>query len=102
MPDELTNDAIRRLAKLARIELSDEELPRYRERLSAIRAYVERLRELDLQGIEPLTHVGSQETRLDEDVPGPTIPIEAIMKLAPTSRDGFIVVPKVVGDGGGA
>lgn len=98
----LSPDEVRKVARLARLDLPDDQLPRAAARLDAVLGYVERLAALDLEGVEPLTHVGGEVNRLDDDVPGATLPPEAVARLAPESFGPFIRVPKVLGDGGGA
>jgi aspartyl-tRNA(Asn)/glutamyl-tRNA(Gln) amidotransferase subunit C len=98
----LSDEDVRRIAWLARLALAEEELSSYRERLSAILGYVERLRSLELAGVEPLVHVGDQVNRLGEDEPGKTLANEVLMRMAPERMDPFVKVPKVLDEGVGA
>ncbi len=98
----LTADEVRKVARLSRLALTDEQVERYRGQLSAILGYVQRLQQVDLAGVEPMAHVGETVNRLDDDVPGPTLSVEALMKMAPDTMPPFIKVPKVIGDGGAA
>ncbi len=99
---KLTADEVRKVARLSRLALTDEQVERYRGQLSAILGYVQRLQQVDLAGVEPMAHVGEAVNRLDDDVPGPTLPTQALMKMAPDTMPPFIKVPKVIGDGGAA
>jgi aspartyl/glutamyl-tRNA(Asn/Gln) amidotransferase C subunit len=63
---------------------------------------MDRLRGIDLSGVEPLTSVGGGVNRLDDDVPGPVLTNEALLKMAPDTMAPFVKVPKVIDDGGGA
>lgn len=102
---QLTEAYVRKIAKLSRLALTDAEVAEARASLGAVLGYVERLRELDLAGIEPMPHVGwsaSTGNRLAADEPGGELAVEAVMKLAPASMPPFIKVPKVLGEGGGA
>ncbi|HZW11249.1 MAG TPA: Asp-tRNA(Asn)/Glu-tRNA(Gln) amidotransferase subunit GatC [Phycisphaerales bacterium] len=101
-PPQLTPADVRKVASLSRLAIPDDQIERYRAELAAVLGYVERLRELDLSGIEPLTHVGDEDNRLDDDVPGPTLPNAVAMGLAPEPHAPFYGVPKVLGEGGGA
>jgi aspartyl-tRNA(Asn)/glutamyl-tRNA(Gln) amidotransferase subunit C len=92
----------RKVARLSRLSLSDEQVERYRSQLSAVLGYVERLRRADLAGVEPMAHVGDAVNRLDDDVPGPTLPNSVLMQMAPEAMEPFIKVPKVLDDGGAA
>ncbi|MBS0190693.1 MAG: Asp-tRNA(Asn)/Glu-tRNA(Gln) amidotransferase subunit GatC [Phycisphaerales bacterium] len=98
----LSNDYVRKVAKLSRLNLTDEQVRQYGAQMSAVLGYMNRLRELDLEGTEPMANVGGTTNRLDEDVPGQTLPNAALMKIAPDSMAPFVKVPKVLGDGGGA
>ncbi len=93
---------VRRIARLARLELSDEQVDAFSTRLGATLGYIERLQKLDLEAVEPLTNPLDQTNRLDEDVEGPTLDTDALMKMAPETFPPFVRVPKVLGDEGAA
>ncbi len=99
---QLSADYIRKVARLSRLALDEDQVPALQVRLSAVVTYVDQLRRLDLTGVEPLASVAGPLNRLDEDVPGPTIPTEVLAALAPESHPPFIKVPKVLDEGGGA
>jgi|GEM_PF-215827 len=103
-PDDaqFSADYVRKVARLSRLALTDAEVDAYRTKLSAVVTYIERLRALDLSGIEPLANVADTVNRFRDDVPGPTLPNAAFMRMAPDTLPPFIKVPKVLGDGGGA
>ncbi len=99
----LSSDDVRKVARLARPEVSEADVERYRAQLGAVLGYVERLKEVDLTGVEPLTHVSEAVNRLDADEPhGATLSNEVLMKMAPAVMPPFIKVPKVLDEGGGA
>ena len=103
MPEpRLSADEVRKVARLSRLAPSETEVELYRSQLSAVLGYVERLRQLDLQNVEPLTHISEETNRLDEDVPGKTLPTETLMGMAPDKVPPFVRVPKVIDDGGAA
>lgn len=91
--DEAT---VRRIARLARIKISEEEAKGLEKELSGILDWVEQLNEVDVSGVEPLTRVVPIELkkRVDEVTDGNKA--DDILKNAPMSEDGFFVVPKVV------
>jgi aspartyl-tRNA(Asn)/glutamyl-tRNA(Gln) amidotransferase subunit C len=96
---------VRKVARLSRLAVPDAQVEAYREQLGAVLGYVERLRELDLKEVEPLTHVGANFNRLAPDEPGPTLTNERLMHLVPEAGRAtppFIGVPKVLDEGGGA
>lgn len=98
----LSMDDARKVARLSRLALTDEQLAQYREQLGAVLGYVEQLQRLDLSNVEPMAHAGDSANRMDDDLPRDGLPTEALMKMAPESVPPFIKVPKVIGDGGGA
>jgi len=84
------------LCRLARLSLSDEEKGKLGPQLEQIVGYVEQLAEVDVEGVEPMYHALPMENRLREDVAtAPSIRKE-FLKNAPASRNGQIVVPKVI------
>lgn len=100
--EPLSPDIVRRVARLSRLAVPEDKIEIYRGQLSAILGHVERLRELDLTGVEPLTNAADAVNRLDADEPGPTLPNSALMEMAPEPAPPFIAVPKVLDEGGGA
>lgn len=99
---ELTDDDVLKVSHLARLAITPDEVPQYREKLAAIITYAARLQGLDLTNVEPMASPMDFEAALRDDVPGPTLPNEVVMRLAPASVPPFISVPKVLGEGGGA
>jgi len=87
---------VRRIAHLARIAVADEEIEHLRGELNAILDFVEQLREVNVDGVEPMTSVTpmAMKKRADEVTDG-GIP-DDIVKNAPAHEDHFFVVPKVV------
>ena len=98
----LSADQVRKVARLSRLAVSNDKVEEYRAKLAAVLGYMERLQELDLSGVEPVTNVAGSLNRLDADTPGPMLPAEALMKMAPESLPPFVKVPKVLDDGSGA
>ena len=89
-------DTVRRVAHLARIEVSDDALEPLSHELSAILNFAEQLAEVDVDGVEPMTSVTPMalKRRQDEVTDGDIQ--EKILKNAPDAREGFFAVPKVV------
>ncbi len=93
---------VRRVATLARLSLTDEQAELYRSQLGAVLAYMDRLAQIDLGGVEPMHHPERRTNRLDEDAPAERsheLTTSDLMAMAPAARDGFVSVPKVIGDG---
>jgi aspartyl-tRNA(Asn)/glutamyl-tRNA(Gln) amidotransferase subunit C len=81
------------VAKLARLKLTDEEVERMSDELSSILEHVERINELDLEGVEPTSHVVDVENVLRPDEPRPSLPRERALANAPDATDDGFRVP---------
>ncbi len=81
------------VARLARLELDDAELERMVGELSAVLEHVERIGELDLEGVPPTSHAVDVKTALRPDEPVPSLPREAILTAAPEPVDDGFGVP---------
>ncbi len=91
--DEAT---VRRVAKLARIAVSEDDVPHLKGELNAILAFVEELSELDVEGVEPLTSVTPIKIPMREDKVTAGGEPEKVLSNAPIREGDFYVVPKVV------
>jgi aspartyl-tRNA(Asn)/glutamyl-tRNA(Gln) amidotransferase subunit C len=92
----LTSEAVRRIAKLARIRVDDAEIAVLQTELNAILGYVEQLNEVDVAGVEPLSGGAQMAMRLREDVVSDGDIAEQILANAPDRNGNFFAVPKVV------
>jgi aspartyl-tRNA(Asn)/glutamyl-tRNA(Gln) amidotransferase subunit C len=92
---EIGRDQVLHVAKLARLELSDDEIERFREQLSAILEAVGTVSELDLSGVEPTSHPLDVVNVWDEDEPRACLPREDALANAPDPEDGYFGVPPV-------
>ena len=91
----ITREQVVHVAKLARLELSEDELGLMREQLSAILEAVGKVSELDLEDVEPTAHPLDLVNVLAEDVPRPSLPRDEALANAPDPEDGFFGVPAV-------
>jgi len=89
-------EAVRRIAKLARIGISEAELEPMAKELNAILAFVETLDQIDTANVPPLTSVVAQHLKQRDDVVTEGGNPEGILKNAPERIDDYFVVPKVV------
>jgi aspartyl-tRNA(Asn)/glutamyl-tRNA(Gln) amidotransferase subunit C len=89
----IDRDRVLHVARLARLELSDEDLDRMSGELSTILEHVERMNELDLEGVEPTSHVVDLENVLRPDEPRPSWPRERVLEAAPDPAEGAFRVP---------
>lgn len=87
---------VRRVAHLARIAVTEEEVAHLSGELNSILAFVEQLGELDTDGIEPMTSVTPMKLPLRPDVVTDGHYPERVLANAPLAEDGFFAVPKVV------
>jgi aspartyl-tRNA(Asn)/glutamyl-tRNA(Gln) amidotransferase subunit C len=89
----LSRDQVLHVARLARLELNEEELERMGEELSGVLDHIEKIGELgDLADVPPTSHVVTVENRLRADVPRPCLPREVVLAEAPDpSLEGFRV-----------
>ena len=92
---EITRDEVLHVAKLARLELTEDEVGRFQEQLSAILEAVGKVSELDLEGVPPTSHPLDLVNVLAEDEPRPSLPLEEALANAPDPEDGFFGVPPV-------
>jgi aspartyl-tRNA(Asn)/glutamyl-tRNA(Gln) amidotransferase subunit C len=81
------------VAKLARLRLSEEEIERMSSELSGILDHIEKINELELDDVEPTSHVVSLENVLRPDEPRPSWPRERILEPAPDAGEGGFRVP---------
>ncbi len=87
---------VRRIARLARIKITDQEAAGLESELSAILDWVEQLDEVDTHGVEPMTRVVPISLKQREDIVKDGEKADEIVANAPMREDGFFVVPKVV------
>jgi aspartyl-tRNA(Asn)/glutamyl-tRNA(Gln) amidotransferase subunit C len=84
------------IAVLCRIALSDEERKMLPCQIDAVLAYVQQLKAVDIQGVEPTLHALELSNVLREDRPGENFSIEAALMNAPEQKNNQIVVPRIV------
>ena len=89
----IDREQVLHVAKLARLRLEDEEVERMASELSGILEHVERISELDLEGVEPTSHVVELENVLRPDQPRPSWDRGRVLEPAPDSADGAFRVP---------
>jgi aspartyl-tRNA(Asn)/glutamyl-tRNA(Gln) amidotransferase subunit C len=89
----IEKDQVLHVARLARLKLSDEEVERMAGELSGILEHVERISELDLDGVEPTSHVIALENVLRADEPRPSWERDEMLERAPDPANGAFRVP---------
>lgn len=98
--DDLSDEEIRRVAKMARLVVEDSEIHAIRQELCKVLGWAAMLKEVDAEHLNP----GSDhmESRLEPDEPGAMLDRSVLDGIAPATDGPFIRVPKVLGSGGGA
>lgn len=89
----IDRDQVLHVARLARLKLSDEEVERMSSELSAVLDHIENISQLDLDGVEPTTHVVELENVLRSDEPRPSWPRDKILEPSPDASDEGFRVP---------
>jgi aspartyl-tRNA(Asn)/glutamyl-tRNA(Gln) amidotransferase subunit C len=92
----IDQDTARRVAHLARIEVGDGELEPLARELSSILGFMEQLREVDIEGVEPMSSVTPMALPWRDDTVTDGGYPERVLANAPDAREGFFTVPKVV------
>ena len=91
----ISAEEVKHVAKLARLELTDNEVEKYSKQLGDILKYVEQMNEVDTTGIEPMPHAIPVYNVMREDVVKYEQTKEELMANAPYEEDGFFRVPKI-------
>ena len=89
----IDREQVLHVARLARLKLSDEEVDRMAGELSGILEHVEHISELDLEGVEPTSHVIALENVLRPDEPRPSWSRDEVLQSAPDPAGGAFRVP---------
>ena len=89
-------DTVRRIARLSRLALEETRVEPMVEELNGILAWVEQLKEVNVEGVAPMTSVVKQRLKMRDDVVTEPDNADALMLNAPGGEDHFFVVPKVV------
>ena len=95
---EITKQEVEKVAKLARLELTEGEQAAFAKQLSHILTHVETLKQYDTVGVEPTATVLEQVNVFRPDSMRPSLSVEQAVANAPESADGFFVVPKIIED----
>lgn len=94
----LTSDEVRKIAKLARLKLTDQEISLYQEQLGDVLGYIETLSEVDVRNVAMTSQVSGLTTVLAEDKVRPGLDSAASLKNAPTTDGTYIKVKAVFAD----
>ena|SRR5262249_46762932 len=92
----ITRDEVEHVARLARLSLAPDEKERMRRELDGILAYIDKLRALDIEGVEPTAHAVPLTNVLRDDDPRPSLPLADMLANAPDPHGDFFRVPKII------
>jgi aspartyl-tRNA(Asn)/glutamyl-tRNA(Gln) amidotransferase subunit C len=98
-PQAIQKDEVLAIARLAHLQLSEDELDRMTRELASILAYMQELREIDVEGVPPTAHVHMPRLALRADEPIPSLPPELALREAPEVLEGGFAVPAFVDEG---
>lgn len=93
----LTREEVLHVAKLSRLEFTEEEIAKFQVDLNNILTYVDELSQVDTENVEPLVQVNHLTNNFREDKVRPSLTQEESMLNSPSKEAGMLVVPKVVG-----
>ena len=95
---EISKQQVEHVAKLARLEVSEDEKATFARQLSGILTYMDQLKEVDTAGVEPTATVLPTDNVFRDDVVQPSLTQERALANAPDQADGFFRVPKILED----
>ncbi len=87
---------VEKIAHLARLQINEQDIPEYARNLSSILQLVEQMSTVDTTGIAPMAHPLDVAQRLREDVVTESSQREKFQTIAPATKDGLFLVPKVI------
>ena len=102
MPEKIDGEQVRKVAKLARLELTDAEIQEFTGQLGAILGYVDKLSELETTDVEPLAHCLPISNVFRKDEVRDSLGTEQVLANAPQRDGSFFKVPKILDDNSGA
>ncbi|HEY9854829.1 MAG TPA: Asp-tRNA(Asn)/Glu-tRNA(Gln) amidotransferase subunit GatC [Stenomitos sp.] len=94
----ITRDTVRHVAKLARLELTEQEEAQLTEQLGSILGYVEQLGEVDTTGVEPTAHALPLANVLRPDTPHASLSQAEVLQNAPAAENGMFRVPRILSE----
>jgi len=94
----VTKKDVEKIAELARLKFTDEELENFTPQMNEILSYMDKLNELDTENVKPLSHPVEQTNVFREDELKPSISTDDALKNAPDKNEHHFKVPKVIGD----
>ena len=100
--EPLSKDDVAQIARLARLELSPEEIEHLREEMASILVHMDDLAQVSTDDVEPMTHAVPMTLRLRDDTPSPSLAADIAVGSAPDRADGQFRVPHIIKSSGNA
>jgi len=92
----INKDTIKNVAHLARIDLTPEELETLSVQLKDILDFIDKLKKIDIQKIQPTSHILPINNVFRDDIPGDSLPYNKALDVAPERKGNFFSVPKII------
>ncbi|MEW6358669.1 MAG: Asp-tRNA(Asn)/Glu-tRNA(Gln) amidotransferase subunit GatC [Planctomycetota bacterium] len=92
----ITREQVEYVANLSRIRMTEEEKEKFTHQLSDILAYIEKLNELDVSDVPPISQASLSKNIFREDEPGSSLPQDLALANAPDQARGFYKVPRII------
>ncbi|EOD00303.1 Asp-tRNA(Asn)/Glu-tRNA(Gln) amidotransferase subunit GatC [Caldisalinibacter kiritimatiensis] len=93
----ITKEDVKHVAKLSRLEFSEDEIQDFTEKFASVLEYVDKLKEVDTKGVEPTYHPHPVKNVMREDVVKESLSREKALSNAPDKQNGYFKIPKVLG-----
>ena len=94
----ISREDVVHVARLARLDLTDEEVDRFTDQLGAVLEHAADVASLDTAGVPPTAHPLPLANVLRDDVPGPSLDRDEVLSQAPAAEDGRFRVPRILGE----
>lgn len=98
MADRITREDVAHVARLARLDLTEEEIERSAQQLGAVLDHAADVAALDTEGVAPMTHPLPLGNVLRDDDPRPSLDRDEVLAMAPAVEDGRFRVPRILGE----
>ena len=98
MGSPLSREDVAHVARLARLDVTDDELERFTEQLGAVLEHAADVASLDTAGVPPTAHPLDLANVLRDDTPTPSLDRDEVLAMAPAAEGGRFRVPKILGD----
>jgi len=93
---KITHEEVRYVADLARLDLDESAVEKFAGQIDEILAYIDKLNEVDTEGVDPTSHAIFLTNAFREDEPAPHLQRDRALANAPEQEDGCFVVPKII------